>query len=472
MACVKCGFQHPENARFCAACGIALVQKKESPPSPPGTYEGERRYVTVLFSDMSGYTAMSEKIDPEEVREITTRVFGGIAKIISTYEGFVEKYIGDAVVAIFGARKSFEDDPVRAVRAAMDIHGFVNDISPEIEQAVHIPISMHTAVNTGLVVTGKINMEKGTHGVVGDTINVAARLSSQAQRDSILVSRSTYRRICSQFACQRLKDIRVKGKSKPIAAYRVTAEISAKARFFHYPQLHETYMGRDNEIASLTGLAEKITATCKGRMVTITGEAGIGKSRLLAEFTKTHRNRSSAPFDLIECHPAAINEISPFYPFVHFLRKVFAIQESDDDQHAFVKIQEKLTAFTDDRALKSLPYLAKLLNLTIPEELEKKIQLLDGMAVRQQLYYIFRKLITQLVQDNPLIIIFEDLQWIDDASASLIEHILPLTMELPLMVILVSRTMDTGHPAHLRKVGDSYKSFFCCYKTTAAPLAA
>src|SRR3972149_3875263 len=131
--------------------------------------QGERKQVTILFSDLSGYTAMSEKLDPEEVKEIMSRVFGGIAQVVTKYEGFIEKFIGDAVVAFFGVPKAHEDDAIRAIRAARDIHKLVAAMSPEVEKRVGNPIAMHSGINTGIVVTGEVNMEKGTHGLAGDT---------------------------------------------------------------------------------------------------------------------------------------------------------------------------------------------------------------------------------------------------------------------------------------------------------------
>jgi class 3 adenylate cyclase len=129
---------------------------------------GERKHVTVLFSDLSGYTTMSEKLDPEEVKEITSRVFGEISKIVAKYDGFIEKYAGDAVLAIFGVPKAHEDDAIRALKVAREIHELVDGISPDVENSIGQPILMHTGINTGLVVTGEVDLERGTHGVAGD----------------------------------------------------------------------------------------------------------------------------------------------------------------------------------------------------------------------------------------------------------------------------------------------------------------
>ncbi len=198
-ACSECGTIYELGSKFCDECGYSLMQ--ESKNNKIGVIsDGERKHVTVLFSDLSGYTSMSEKLDPEDVKEITSRIFSGIAKIVDNYDGFIEKYAGDAVMAIFGVPQSHEDDPVRAIKAAREIHQLVESISPEIENRIGQSISMHTGINTGLVVTGEVDMQRGTHGVAGDTINLASRLSHMASPGEILIDVDTCRQVEGQFA--------------------------------------------------------------------------------------------------------------------------------------------------------------------------------------------------------------------------------------------------------------------------------
>jgi len=230
--CPQCNFSNPPEFKFCGECGYDLRRPEQAPlrdGSGPvadgilttsGAVEGERKYVSVLFSDMSGYTAMSERLDPEEVKEITSRIFGQISQIVSKYDGFIEKFVGDAVMALFGVPKAHEDDPVRAIKAAREIHDLVQAISPELEEKVGKPLSMHTGINTGLVVTGEVNLEKGTHGIAGDTINLAARLSSLAKADEIIVGPDTYHQAEGYFAFERLGPTRVKGKTESIQIYK------------------------------------------------------------------------------------------------------------------------------------------------------------------------------------------------------------------------------------------------------------
>jgi len=231
ITCSECGARNQIENKFCDECGCNLqfdqktsaeILKKENLPPSTTTEKssidlspviGERKHVTVIFSDLSGYTAMTEKLDPEEVKEITSRIFGAISKIVDKYDGFIEKYAGDAVMAIFGVPKAHEDDPIRAIKVAREIHDMVDGISPEVESMIGQAISMHTGINTGLVVTGEVILEKGVHGVAGDTLNVASRLCSIAKAGEIFVSPEVFRQTFGHFTFEGKGPIQVKGKA-------------------------------------------------------------------------------------------------------------------------------------------------------------------------------------------------------------------------------------------------------------------
>jgi class 3 adenylate cyclase len=223
LQCPQCGKTLPLLAKFCNECGQRLEEVAEAEKTLPKA-EGERKYVTALFSDLSGYTVMSEKLDPEEVKEITSWIFGEISKIVDKYDGFIEKYAGDAVMALFGVPRAHEDDPIRAVKAAREIHELVDAASPEVENRIGQPLSMHTGINTGLVVTGEVNVARGTHGVAGDTINLASRLSNLAKPGEILIDVDTCRQAEGHFACEYLEEKTVKGKADPVRVHKVLSQ--------------------------------------------------------------------------------------------------------------------------------------------------------------------------------------------------------------------------------------------------------
>src|SRR5512143_3752419 len=191
MKCLKCHSENPAGFSFCGTCGQQLGE--EGDPGILSEPEGERRHVTVLFTDLTGYTAMCERLDPEDVKEVMSRIFGEIAQVVTKYEGVIEKFIGDAAMALFGVPRAHEDDPVRAIKAAMEIHELVEALSPQVRAMGCRPLSMHTGLATGLVVTGGVDAGKRATGATGDTINLASRLSGIGKAGEILVGPSTYR---------------------------------------------------------------------------------------------------------------------------------------------------------------------------------------------------------------------------------------------------------------------------------------
>lgn len=184
--CPNCGEKIPLSAKYCDRCGQGPADGICSDRKCPDI-EGERKHVTVLFSDLCDYTPMSERMDPEEVKEIVNRLFGEIAQVITKYDGFIEEYVGDAVMAVFGATRACGDDPVRAIRAAREIHTRIETLSPEYEERIGQALAMHSGIRTGLVVIGEVDLEKGTHGISGNTINLASRLSCLGRPGDILV---------------------------------------------------------------------------------------------------------------------------------------------------------------------------------------------------------------------------------------------------------------------------------------------
>ena len=227
MKCPKCGHDIRHTGKFCEECGSSLhvagpaVVTRPEQAKTRLTPESERKHVTALFSDLTGYTAMTEKLDPEQVKEITGRIFTGVKQIVAKYEGFIERVMGDGVLAFFGVPRCHEDDPIRAIQAALEIHALVKAMSPEYEAMVGGPLTMHSGINTGLVVTADVDTERGTHGIAGDAVNVASRLSGLAGPGEILVGEETVRRSQGRFVFDDLGPRRVKGKTEPITVFKV-----------------------------------------------------------------------------------------------------------------------------------------------------------------------------------------------------------------------------------------------------------
>jgi class 3 adenylate cyclase/tetratricopeptide (TPR) repeat protein len=461
MKCPKCQFENEEGSKFCLECGEGLELKcpqceKRLPLSAKFCNEcgqrleavvaaerevleaeGERKYVTVLFSDLSGYTPMSEKLDPEELKEIMSRIFGEIAQVVTKYEGFIEKFVGDAVMALFGVPKAHEDDPIRAIKVAREIHELVDALSPEVEKRIRQPISMHTGINTGLVVTGKVDMEKGTHGVAGDTVNLASRLSSLAKEDEILVGPDTYRQAEGHFKFESREPTTVKGKAEPIQVHKVLSGKERPVTVHRLSGLRADLIGRKAEINELVE-AVKTLPEGKGRIFSICGAAGTGKSRLVEEFKGT---LNLEEVQWIEGHAYAYSQNIPYFPLIDLLNRVLQIEEDDPPE----KVKEKVESGMEHLLGKEdniIPYVGSLYSLHYPE-----VEDVSPEFWRSRLLEAARTIISALAERAPTIFFLEDLHWADPSFVELLRNALLHTLQ-PAIVLCVYRPVFSLFTSH------------------------
>jgi class 3 adenylate cyclase len=286
MKCLECQFDNPDGFKFCGSCGHSLEAKTYIASL---SIEGERKHVTIMFSDLSGYTAMTERLDPEEVKEIMSHIFSKITEIIKSYDGFIERFIGDAVMAVFGVPQSHEDDPIRAIRAAMEIHTIVEGISPKFEERIGRSLTMHTGINTGLVVTGEVDVEKGTHGLTGDSINTAARLQDLANKNEILVGYETYRQTEGHFDFEELDTKKIRGKEEAVSVYRMISPKEKPVTIHRLSGMRAELIGRKTEMLQLNNALKNLREG-KCSVFSICGDAGTGKSRLVQDFKSSLNN--------------------------------------------------------------------------------------------------------------------------------------------------------------------------------------
>ena len=434
MKCPKCHFENSDGAKFCNECGgrlISLPQGATSAPIP----EAERKRVTALFSDLSGYTSMTEKLDPEEVKEITGRIFDGVKAVISKYEGFIEKFAGDGVLALFGVPRAHEDDPIRAIRAAREIHALVEALSPRFEIKVGSALSMHSGINTGLVVTADVDPEKGTHSVTGEVINVAARLSDLAGAQDILVGPDTYRASQSQFTFQPLKPTKLKGKSEHIPIYKVLSETVATARVRQEMQVSSEMVGRDQELAKLELHILKAT-NGQGSVVNVFGEPGVGKSRLIAELRQREVIRRVS---FLEGRSISIGKNLIFHPIIDLFKQWARIMEDDAQAEALSKLETAIRRVCGDKTDEVFPFVATMMGMKLSGKHSKRVGVIEGEALEKLILKNVRELLVRSTELIPIVIVMEDLHWADTTSLELLESLFRLAQTHRVVFINVFR---------------------------------
>ncbi len=414
LLCPQCGAEIFPRDKFCSECGQKLDEAKEERDKSTAEVEEERKQVTVLFSDVSGYTAMTERFDPEDIKEIMSRIFGEIVQIIYKYEGFIERIIGDAVMAVFGLPRVHEDDPVRAIRAAREIHYLVENMSPDFEEKLGQPLSMHTGINTGLVVTGEVDLKKGTHGITGDTINIASRLENMALAGEILVGLETYRQAEGYFTFVKLEPIVVKGKTAPLQAFKVVREKERPVKVHRLSGMRGDFIGREAALAQLHEAVKQLS-NGEGTVLSIYGDAGTGKSRLIEEF------RDSLDLSRIRWvlgHAYPYSQSIPYFTLIDLFSSVWQIKESDPPE----KVKEKIEINIDQLMGKGgevTPYLGSLYALDYPE-----IKSVSPELWKSRLKEAVKVVLSALAENAPMVICLEDIHWADLSSLDLLKSIL------------------------------------------------
>ena len=460
MKCTKCNFENPNGLRFCGDCGAKLqrVCPQCNSPNPPqfkfcgecghslemiekertiSEPEGERKYVTAIFSDLSGYTAMSEKLDPEEIKEIMSRIFGEIAQVVTKYEGFIEKFIGDAVVAFFGVPQAHEDDPIRAIKVAREIHELVGAMSPEVEKRTGKPITMHTGINTGLIVTGEVDTQKGTHGLSGDTINVASRLSTLAKAGEILVGHDTYRQGEGHFMFESLEPAILKGKTEPVRVHKVISPRERPVSIHRLSGFKADLIGRKAELTQLMEAVENLR-NGRGKIFSICGDAGTGKSRLVEEFK---RSLDLERIQWLEGHAYAYSQNIPYFPFIDLLSRALRIEEGEAPEKIRNKVESGIERLVG-KNVALVPYVGNLYSLSYPE-----VEDVSPEFWKSRLQEATRTILSALAKKAPTVFFLEDLHWADPSFVELLRNALREIRE-PAIVLCVYRPTFSLFTSH------------------------
>jgi len=408
----------------------------------------ERRHVTIMFADLSGSTEIASRLDPEETREILRTCLTTLARRIQRFGGTVDKYIGDAVMAVFGAPISHEDDTERALRSALAMREAITELNAGLQRRHGVTFSLRIGVNEGEVVSGVIAGDvQAAYTVVGDTVNTAQRLEAAARPGEIVVGASA-RHAGQGFDFVELGPLHVKGKEQPLTAFRlVGAKAERPVRGLARHRLMSTLVGRDAELADLVSRVEGLQHG-DGGMVGLIGEAGSGKSRLLAELK---RAAATSQVTWLEGRCFTLGETTRYAPFVEALSHMADIEDSDDDARRWSKLDARVRAVVRDDVDDMLPYLAALIGIQPPESVAATLQLMSGEAMGRQIFRATRRFLTELARARPLVFAFEDLHWADATTIALVQHVLRATGTAPFLMIGTSRPDPASPAVELRR---------------------
>jgi predicted ATPase/class 3 adenylate cyclase len=404
--CPNCGEENPDRFRLCGFCGTPLA---------PATPAAEvRKTVTVVFSDLKGSTSMAEALDPEAVREVLARYFDEMRAALVRHGGMIEKYIGDAVMAIFGLPRLREDDALRAVRAAADMQAALARLNVELEQRWGVTLTNRTGVNTGEVVAGDPTL--GQRLVTGDTVNVAARLEQAAPAMEVLIGDPTYRLVRDAVDVEPVEPLELKGKAEPVPAYRLVAvhgdEGVARRR-------ESPLVGRETELALLQRQFDEAVSEPGARLVALLGDAGIGKSRLTDEFLRSVAETAR----VMRGRCLSYGEGDTFWPLVGAVREAAGIHEDDSPQTASAKVAELVGPG----------------NEAVTERIASAIGLSEVQFPIEELFWGIRKLFAEVAEEKPLAVVFDDVHWAAPTFLDLIEHLVESVEGFPLFLICTAR---------------------------------
>lgn len=371
---------------------------------------------------------MTEKLDPEEVEEVMRKIFGEISKVVAKYEGFIERLLGDNVMVLFGFPVAHEDDPVRAIKAARYIHEIVSSISPRYERSIGKSLVMHTGICTGLVLTGEVDLKKGSPGVLGDTINVASRLMGLAKPGEILVNSDTYHLAEGYFTFEPLGPITVKGKDQPVKLYKALSPREEPTKTHRLSGMRAELIGRKTEMAQLQEAVANLNQG-KGFIFSIVGDAGTGKSRLIEEF-RGSLNSQDVQWREGYCYDYAQN--IPYYPFIDLFSRAWQVEEGDSADTVRSKVESGITRLLGNEE-GVIPYIGTLYSLNYRE-----IEGVSPELWKSRLYAGVQSILSALTMRGPTVICFEDLHWSDSSSIELLRFLLK-DFQLPAVFICAYR---------------------------------
>lgn len=472
-ACPGCGYACAPDFAYCPKCGAlvgeALKDGGEARPSRPAApirapspplapladpqqacrpqsdkidSEANRRTITVLFADLSGFTAMSERLDPEVMQTLQNQLFEELTAAVQSFGGFVDKFIGDALLALFGAPAAHEDDPERAVRAALDMISRTARLSERAKAYAGSPLLLHVGINTGHVVAGGLGVGVAkSYSVTGDTVNTAQRLQSMAAPGEVLVGPLTHRLTRHAYSYDSLGEVSLKGKMGSVLVHRLKGPLDTPraARGLDTLGLDAPLVGRDAELARVIGSLDRARGGA-AQLVRLVGEAGIGKTRLVDEFLA--RIRDEDRFADVAVRRAVCSPLGEqsYGALAAVLRSAYGIAQKACAAEAEAKVAEALSelALATDEAARLMPLYLHVLGLGDPNALLRHV---EPEQLRRQIFFAIRTVFERRLVLSPLLIIVEDLHWADAVSLEALRFLMDRLERTRLMLLFTHRPM-------------------------------
>ena len=406
LRCPGCGEENPDRFRLCGYCGSVLVAQP-----PP---QEVRKAVTVVFCDLKGSTELGDRLDSEALREVLALYFSAMKPVLERHGGTIEKYIGDAIMAVFGLPRMHEDDALRAVRAAAEMGEALAELNVTLRVGFGVTLENRTGVNTGEVVTGEGGSSQRL--ATGDTVNIAARLEQVAPVGEVLIGESTYRLVRETVEVVPVEPLTLKGKPEPVPAYRLLS-VTADARSAR--PTDRPLVGRDREIAALDAEFRRSVAGPECRLVTLLGEAGVGKSRLIEEFVRRLADEAT----VLRGRCLSYGDGITFWPLAEVLRQAAGIVPEDSEEDARIKLKSCFGEHLADATTR----------------IESGMGLSQDLYGKDELFWGVRVALEELARRTPLVVVFDDIHWAEATFLDLIEDILHASLSVPLFLVCMAR---------------------------------
>jgi predicted ATPase/class 3 adenylate cyclase len=474
MLCKNCGFLNPPGMKFCGNCGTRLAAPEEPRTSPEPLPErigvmmgsdlrerfqqaglqvtGHRRAVSVLFVDLTGFTSLSEKLESEQLYELLQEFITLAVDIVYRYEGMVDKLTGDGLMALFGAPISHENNAERALRTALDMHQIMGTLNKKWNAGPGTELSIHVGVNDGEVIMGGMG---GTgkllnYTAVGDTVNLAKRLEESAIPGTTYVSESVYLQTNGLFEYQPLPPLAVKGKTGLVTAFKLVGPRSRPDSGRGVKGLHSRMVGRENELQQVKSVIQGLETKKQGGFILVSGEAGIGKSRLKREMKAI---LNSDDVYVLEGQSLTYRKSIPYWIFQDMMRGYLEANLSMPPATIRSLLAQRVHQVMGNEAGRVLPYLESMLSLDPDDPAAETFKHLDAEQLHKRICLAVRDLLAAEAQRRPVVLILEDLHWADDSSISLILYLLESVNRLPLVIYGISRPLEIGLASKIREFG-------------------